>query len=124
MDTDLFDSYATDGSANIISISVTVGYAQIGSTSIAINSVPYIIPPADARGNYPNSFTINLGSNASLAGKTLQVVSTITRVQPVTNATVIIELTSNGVTHTYTTIGGSIDALGGVLPCFALITFN
>lgn len=124
MDTDLFDSYPTDGSANVISITVTVGYAQVGSTSIAINSVPYIIPPADTNGNYANSFTLKLGTNADLKGKSLQVIPTVTRVQPVPNSTVIISLTSNGVTHTYPTMGGTIPALGGTLDYFALITFN
>jgi len=91
MATTFNDNYQVkSGSSDDVILSVTIGYAQIASTSVTVDGVQFtaggkdehgnIIQP-DANGNYPDSFSIVIGQNKDLPSKTVLIVSTVERVQ-------------------------------------------
>ncbi len=94
MATNLFDSYTTDGSANQIILTVHVGNGQLGATSVMIGTTPVVfIPPAGADGLYRGNFTIPLGTNTFLVGKTLQLETDVAILMAPTESSVRLLLT-------------------------------
>jgi len=102
MATNLFDSYQTDGSANQVHLSLSVGFAQLGSTAVTIGTIALIVtPPADANGNYKGDFTIPLGTNAALAGQTLQIETDVDILMAPAESSVQIQLTGGSADQEY-----------------------
>ena len=124
MSTKLFDNYQTDGSANIISLEVKIGFAQLGSTSISLNGVQLITPAADPNGNYKGSFKIDLGTNAALSGKLLTIISGIEILQQpgASSLTLTLKGAKSG-PHQYILQSAPGAATGFVVNYFALISF-
>jgi len=122
----LFDNYKTDGSANPISLKVTVGYAQSGSTGLSIDNVPLVItPPADINGNFPNSFTLqNIGSNASLKGKVLAISTAVTKAQPTASSSELIEFDGGTAHKSYGPLTGTLTNPGDIVNYYSEITFT
>ena len=125
MSTNLNDKYLTTSSntATVI-LKVTIGYAQKGTTSIALDNIQVITPDADANGNYPDTFSINLGVNNSLKGKQLFVSTNVLRIQPnVPDASVTITLNGGASGKSYPPLIDTITTNGDTLNFTATIDF-
>jgi hypothetical protein len=124
MGTILHDTYQTDGSGNMISINVQIGFDQQGSTSVSLNGRQVIVrPPADPNGNYANNFIIDLDTNANLSGKLLTIVSNVDILMAPTSSSVTIELDGGAGPHQYSLSSGAGASVGDVITYFASITF-
>ncbi len=124
MSTKLFDSYKTDGSANVVSLRVKIGNAQLGVSSVTIDGNPLIVtPPADAYGNYRGDFTITLDTNTGINGKTLVINSNIQLVKTPTASSINIELSGGAGPHAYSLTSAAGAAAGSVVNYYASISF-
>jgi hypothetical protein len=122
--TQLFDQYQTDGSANPLKLTITIGYAQAGSTGLMIDNVDLIVrPPADVNGNYPGSFSVEVGKNDDLVGKTLQISPAVTKIQPTTDSSVMIELRGGTVDKQYGPLTATLNNPGDIADYYAEIKF-
>ena len=122
--TDFNDSYDTDGSGNIITLNVTIGYAQIASTGVFIDGNQVVTPAADPNGNYANSFSLELDTNLNLEGKMLIISTAVTQVQPTTAVSEQIELVGGVAPKAFPLLNAVSPGLGAVTDFRGIITFN
>ncbi len=120
----LFDSYPTDDSTSEIYLKITIGYGQIGSTTVSLDNTRYQTEKADKNGNYPDSFSLLIGQNNQLKGKLLIVSSTVTRIQPVSASSLLIELDDGNATHKYSLLSGILSQPGDTIDYYAEITLT
>ena len=124
MSTKLSDTYQTDGSNNQISLSVKIGYAQIGVSSVTIDGNQLsITPPADINGNYRGDFIIPLGTNSTLKGKILVINSNVQLVQVPTASSIGIDLTGGTGPHAYSLQSAAGAAAGSVVNYYSSVAF-
>jgi hypothetical protein len=124
MATTIYDTYQTNGSANIISLSGVVGFAQLGATSVTIDGVPKVVATADANGIYKNNFEVNLGSNTDLAGKLIEVNAMITILNIPATSSLTLTLSGSDTDKTYDLDNPSTGVnKGDVIDYLASITF-
>jgi len=124
MATTIYDTYQTNGSADIISLSGVVGFAQLGATSVTIDGVPKVVATADANGIYKNNFEVNLGSNTVLAGKLLEVNAIITILNIPATSSLTLTLSGSDADKTYDLDNPSTGVnKGDVIDYLASITF-
>jgi hypothetical protein len=123
MATTIYGTYQTDGSANPISLSVLVGFAQLGATSITIDGVPKVESTADSNGIYRENLNISLGSNSDLKGKCLEITSKVNILKTPANSSLTINLAGTApqgynMDNPSTGVG-----VGDVVEYYASITF-
>jgi hypothetical protein len=125
MPTTIFDTYATNGSAAEITLSVQIGFAQLGSTSVLIDNDQVIVPPADHNGNYRGNFSIPIGTNASLANSLLQTITNVAILMLPGQSSVILTLTGGTAPQSYVMDNPAAGvAVGDVINFSANISFN
>jgi hypothetical protein len=90
-DTNLFEDYELKtGDTDNITLKVTIGYAQLGATTISVGGKRIkktakdefnndFLP--DANGVYPKSFSVVIGTSGKLRNKQLVVISNVERIQ-------------------------------------------
>lgn len=131
MATILLDSYRLKNGKGVVSLSITIGYAQLGATSVSLNGQPFLKPAVsqngkpvlpDKDGNYPGSFALELDENQNLVGKQLSVVASVSRIQPDKEWTSLTVALSGGVeAQLYPVLKEKIAAVGGWLTYVAII---
>lgn len=127
MPTTIFDTYATNESATEITLSVQIGFAQLGSTSVLIDTDQIIVPPADANGNYRGNFSIPIGTNASLGSVNglLQMTTNVDILMLPGQSSVTLTLTGGAAPQTFVMNNPAAGvAVGDVINFSANITFN
>src|ERR1043165_176912 len=128
--THLHDSYnLKSGSQDNVTLTVTIGFAQLGATTINLDGVSVCNTATDQQGNsiqpgakcvYPKSFSLIVGQNYSLAGKQLVIISNVERIfddgqAGADQSSVDISLSGGQQDKVYPTLSGTISSKGDFL---------
>ena len=125
MATNLNDSYTVDGSANPVTLKVTVGNGQTGSIGVSIDGNDVIKPGADDNGNYTDQCEFGIGTNQGLNGSILTIPVAVTRIQDNVAATsVTVQLTGGPAASNYPVMSANAANKGDEINYLAVINFT
>jgi len=131
----LIEDYQLGSASNFpIELTITIGFAQLGSTSLSIDGKPItgkaqslagvdILPTPNA--NYPGSFKVRIGKNSELAGKQLAIISSVARIQANEDrSSLTVSLKGGAASQTFQPLEESIPKKGDWIDYVAVITFT